>query len=394
MRRRAWAACATACAAAWLLGAREAQSQEPVPPPPPSPAIVSGTVVVPGPQHDAPVAGLMVTVHRVGPDSAGPLDSMRTDARGRYTIRYTRFGSDNALYFAAAVYRGIAYFTSPLRGARTDGDDAEITVFDTTSHSFPLNIQGHHIVVSAPNASGAREVVEVYELSNDTTATLIPRDSLTPMWTASIPDAATDFAPGQGDVAASALTRRGTRVFLTAPFGPGVKQLSFSYLLKDSAFPLRYTLDRQTSVLEVLLEEQAAQARGPSLRAQGSVTTQGRTFKRFLAQGAPAGEVIRIDVPTAAGATRVNVLIAVAVVIVLAMAAALARALSKRGPAAGATPVTTNATTPESLVAAIAALDARHDAGDATLDAQRYASERATLKERLVTALAAQDAAR
>lgn len=366
--------------AAAVLMARPALAQDSLASLPPSPAFVSGRVVVPGPRHDAPVAGLMVTVHRVGPDSAGPLDSARTDAQGRYSVRYTRFGSDNALYFAAAVYRGIAYFTAPLRGARTVGDDAEITVFDTTSQVVPLSIQGHHIVVSAPNAAGAREVVEVYELSNDTTATLIPRDSLTPVWSASIP------------VDASALTRSGNRVQLVAPFGPGVKQLSFSYLLKNDAFPLHLTLARQTSVLEVLLEEQAAQARGPSLRAQGSVSTQGRTFKRFLAQGAPAGEVIRIDVPTTAGATRVNVLIAVAVVFVLAMVAALARALSRRVPVARV-PVTDAPSSSESLVAAIAALDARHDAGDSALDAERYAEERAALKAQLASALAARDAA-
>jgi len=374
-----------------VLAARRAQAQDSLPPRPPMPAVVSGRVVIPSPQKEVPVPGIFVTVHRVGPDSAGPLDSVRTDAGGRYTVHYTRFGSDDALYFAAAVYRGIAYFTSPLRGERTEGDDAEITVFDTTSRPVTLTLQGHHVVVSAPDANGAREVVEVYELSNDTTATLVPRDSLSPVWSTAIPAEASDFSPGQGDVAASALTRRGNRVELFAPFGPGVKQLSFSYVLKDGAFPLRITLERQTGVLEVLLEEQAAQARGTSLRAQGSVSTQGRTFKRFLAQGAPAGETIRIDVPTAAGATRVNVLIAVAVVIVLAMAAALWRALSRRTPRVSpATGASVDApASPDSLVAAIAALDARRESGDATLDAAHYAAERAALKARLAAALAA-----
>ena len=201
-----------------------ARGQDALPTLPPSPAVVSGRVVSPHGETETPIPGLMVTVHRVGPDSAGPLDSARTDARGRYTVHYTRFGSDEALYFAAAVYRGIAYFTSPLRGGRTEGDDAEITVFDTTSRQLPLTIQGHHIVVSAPDATGAREVVEVYELSNDTTATMIPRDSLTAVWSAPIPAEAGDFSPTSGDVAASALTRRGNRVGLNAPFGPGVKQ--------------------------------------------------------------------------------------------------------------------------------------------------------------------------
>ena len=390
--RRAARVVATALA---LLAPHAGRAQDSAASPPPTPAVVSGRVVIPSPQEERPVPGVFVTVHRVGPDSAGPLDSARTDARGRYTVRYTRFGSDDALYFAAAVYNGIAYFTAPLRGERTEGEDAEITVFDTTSHPVTLTLQGHHIVVSAPNANGGREIVEVYELSNDTTATLVPRDSLTPVWSAPLPADATDFSPGQGDVAASALTRRGNRVELFAPFGPGVKQLSFSYVLKDGAFPLNVVLERQTGVFEVLLEEQAAQARGPSLRAQGSVSTQGRTFKRFLAQGALAGETIRIDVPTAAGATRVNVLIALAVVIVLAMAAALWRALSRRVPRASrATGATIDApATTESLVAAIAALDARHEAGDATLDEVHYSAERAALKARLAEALAARNSA-
>jgi hypothetical protein len=386
-------AVAMLAALAGLLAAPRARAQDSALSLPPTPAVVSGRVIIPAPEKETPVPGVTVTVHRVGSDSAGPLDSVRTDARGRYTVHYSRFGSEDALYFAAAVYRGIAYFTSPLRGPRTEGDDAEIAVFDTTSHPVTLTLQGHHIVVSAPNASGAREVVEVYELSNDTTATLVAHD-LAPIWSAPLPSEATDFAPGQGDVAASALTRRGDRVELFAPFGPGIKQLSFSYSLKDGAFPLRMTLERQTGVLEVLLEEQAAQARGVSLRAQGSVSTQGRTFKRFLAQGAPAGETIRIDVPTAAGATRVNVVIAVIVVIVLAMAAALWRALARRVPRA---PLPTGASvdapaTPDSLVAAIAALDARHESADATLDESHYAAERAALKARLAAALAAQKA--
>ena len=378
-----------------LLTPCVARAQDTLVSPPPTPAVVSGHVVIPSPQQETPVPGIFVTVHRVGQDSAGPLDSVRTDARGRYTVHYTRFGSEDALYFAAAVYNGIAYFTAPLRGERVEGDDAEITVFDTTSHPVTLTIQGHHIVVGAPNANGGREIVEVYELSNDTTATLVPRDSLTPVWSATLPADATDFAPGQGDVAASALTRRGNRVELFAPFGPGVKQLSFSYVLKDRAFPLNVVLERQTGVFEVLLEEQAAQARGPSLRAQGSVSTQGRTFKRFLAQGPPAGETIRIDVPTAAGATRVNVLIAVAVVIVLAMVGALWRALSRRAPRVPrATGASVDApATAESLVAAIAALDARHESRDATLDEVHYAAERAALKARLAEALAARNVA-
>ena len=45
-------------------------------------------------------------------------------------------------------------------------------MFDTTSGPVPLMVQGHHLVVSAPKPDGGREIVEVYELSNDSTVTL------------------------------------------------------------------------------------------------------------------------------------------------------------------------------------------------------------------------------
>jgi HAMP domain-containing protein len=327
-------------------------------------------------------------VHRVGPDSSGALDSVRTDAAGRYTIRYRRFGSDEAVYFAAAVHHGIAYFSSPLRGPRVSAHDAEIVVFDTTSGPVRLTVQGHHIVVGAPKPDGGRDIVEVYEISNDSTVTLVGRDSLAAIWSAPIPREATGFVAGQGDVAAVTLQRRGDRVTLAAAFGPGVKQLSYSYTLPPSAFPLTFELERATSVLEVLLEEPEAQVRAASLRAMPNASTEGRNFKRFVGQSAPAGERIRIDVPVTTASTRTRVLIGLAIVIALAMAATLARALTRRPRLAVAI---ASSQSVQSLAAEIAALDARHDSGDPSIDEERYAMQRAVLKAQLAKTLADKD---
>ena len=57
---------------------------------------------------ETPVSGIVVTIHRVGADSSGAVDSMRTDAQGRYRFSYRRWGNPDAIYFVAAVYRGIA----------------------------------------------------------------------------------------------------------------------------------------------------------------------------------------------------------------------------------------------------------------------------------------------
>ena len=91
-------------------------------PAPPVAAQVRGRVVIPVGEQPQPVGGAMVTVHRVGPDAAGALDSVRTGADGRFSLAYTRFGSDEAVYFAAVVYRGSAYFSPPLIGPR-NGDE-------------------------------------------------------------------------------------------------------------------------------------------------------------------------------------------------------------------------------------------------------------------------------
>ena len=254
-------------------------------------ASVTGRVSSPAPKRDVPVPGVMVTIHRVGNDSSGPVDSVRTDNAGQFTLRYRRFGADDAIYFAATVFRGIAYFSAPLKSLHASGEEGEISVFDTTTSPIELHVRGHHFVVSAPRPDGMRSIVEVWELSNDTTATLVARDSAAPVWTTALPSHATDFSGGEGDVSAASLVSRAGRVLLLAPFGPGVKQLSYSYSLPPRAFPLSLRTDKGTVVLEVLVEEPGAQVSGADLRA-----TIDETLTKPLCgitNGSPAGNASR-----------------------------------------------------------------------------------------------------
>jgi hypothetical protein len=353
------------------------------------PSIVEGRVMRPAVTGETPVPGLVVTLHRVGADSSGPMDSVRTDARGAYRMAYRRWGSPEAIYFVSTVYRGIAYFSSPVRAAITRGDDAEIVVFDTTSGRVPFTVQGHHYVIGAPRPTGQRDIVEVYEISNDTVVTAVGRDSLAAVWSAPLLRGFSGFTAASGDVAASSLRVRDGRVELVAPFAPGVKQLSFTYVLAPESFPLEITLDRPNALLEILLEEAGAQVRSPVLRSEGSATTQGRTFKRFLGQNVPAAERVRIEVPSNAAAARTTVVIALSVGLALAMVGALWVAYRRGARVRPARPARESV---ESLAAAIAALDARHEARDPTLPAERYAAERAALKARLSAVLAGEPA--
>jgi hypothetical protein len=335
--------------AAAQTAADSAAGDAPVPtqPAPGRPAAarrVFGRVMHQGTRAATPVPGTWVTLHRVGSDTAGPMDSLRTDARGQYTFRYLPRGATDAVYFVSASYDGIAYFSQPLVQPVTRGPDAEITVFDTTSQPVPIRIRGRHLIVSAPGASGARTVVEVFELSNDSSVTLVsPATSGDkPTWHTAIPSLAEGVRVGQGDVSADAVTVVHGDFEVFAPIAPGLKQVSFTYTLPSSAFPLVRRADAPVSVMEILLEEPTARPEAPRLREVDPVAIEGRTFRRFIAQDVPGGGAARVTVPVIIGDRRMLYFAVVLTAIGAAMLAALARAFTRPPrpvlPLAGAEP--------------------------------------------------------
>jgi hypothetical protein len=281
-----------------------------------------------------PVSGVWVVLHRVGPDSAGPLDSIQSDSRGRYRFDYARTGSQDAIYFVSASYDGIAYFTPPLPEGKVGGDDGEITVFDTTSGSVPMSLRGHHVVVSAVDANARRAMVEVYDLSNDSSVTRVaagdkPENAT---WQVHLTAGAADFRVSQGDISAAAVSFANGLVSVFAPIAPGIKQLSFSYTLPAKAFPLKLPLEKATGIYEILIEEKAGSVTGPHLREVDPVTVDERDFRRFLASDMPGNSVAVIDLPAPPPNRSIDPRILVAITLVLggSMIVALAQALRRR----------------------------------------------------------------
>ncbi len=385
-------------AAALLLLAVSARAQTPGAVPLGQVRTVTGLVQHPGADSvPAPVGRHLVMLHRVGQDTAGPIDSTYTDANGSYHFRYKTTGAPDAVYFASATYDGIAYFTAPLQSVSVASPDGDIMVFDTTSHGVTLTLQGRHIVVGAASANGMREVAEVFDLGNEGTRTLIARDTLSPLWTTQLPAAAVSPAVSGGDVAPGAVGFKGTAVQLFAPVSPGVRQLAVGFSLPASAFPLSLPMTGGAGVLEVMLEDASATPSMPGLAQRQSVTTQGRTFKRYLAQDVPDGTVLRIEVGAAGGGSRTRLFAGIAFAMAILMAVALTIAIRRRAPRVAAdpgrapvAPVLMNASRSESLLFQLAQLDAAY-AREADPDAARAAqhdAERAALKARIAEALA------
>ncbi len=263
------------------------------------PAAVGGDSTRMGPAVNA-----WVTLHRVGKDTAGPVDSVRSDAAGRYRITWRPSGDSAAVYFAAVTWGGIAYFTAPLRSAIAVADEAEITVFDTTSRTFPLAIKGRHLIVGTVDTNDTRTLIEVFELSNDSLKTLVAttQKSPDPTWSLVIPLAALDVRVTQGEVAPDAFAHSAGRVSIFAPIAPGLKQIAFSYRLPAADFPINIRADQGAVVFEVLLEEEQGTARGTGFTAVEPVTIENRKFRRFLAQDVKPGGTVTLELPV----TRVS----------------------------------------------------------------------------------------
>ncbi|MGH7625214.1 MAG: hypothetical protein ACREOJ_07845, partial [Gemmatimonadaceae bacterium] len=372
-----------------------------------APRLVSGRIVRPGTNGMLPVPGIWVTLHRVGSDTAGPVDSMRARPGGRYAFRYQRTGSADAVYFVSASYEGIAYFSLPLQKVRVTGTDGEVTVFDTTSGPIPLRVRGRHIVIAAPSVDGSREIVEVYELTNDSSLTVISPDDAHPIWTARLPAGERDFSAGQSDVSIQAIREQQGVIGVSAPFAPGLKQISFAYHVPAAAFPLHLALDHAATVLEVLTEEPAVKVTGARLAQVAPVSIDGRAFQRFTAQDVPEGAAIQVDAPVASeppmdrrlvigisSAVGALMLLALVWVVVRSPRRRLVRVPAASGLARSAAAGHGTSASADALAREIASLDASFEADAAPSDTARaaYQARRAELKGELTALLDARNA--
>lgn len=344
-----------------------------------------------------PAVGTWVTLHRVGKDTAGPIDSIRTDAQGRYRFRWTPFGTADGVYFASTTWGGIAYFTPPLKNVDARGDDAEITVFDTTSVRFQLTVKGRHLIVGKSDTTQFRTVIEVFELSNDSLRTLVATDTTSPMptWSMSIPASARDVRANEGEISPDAFVAGPGRVSVYAPIAPGIKQVAFSYKVPNSSFPLSMRAEGGAVVFEVLLEEPQGFVTGKGFANVDPVTLEGRNFRRFLSQDVQPNAELIIELPSSGAPGRNLYIAGLLVAIGMLMMVVLMRSMQRRAANRVAVeptlrPRESDAPMHERLAQEIAALDETYAriAEPSDTVKKAYDTRRSELKGALGVALA------
>src|SRR5437667_331377 len=264
----------------------------------------------------------------IQPGSAGsPLDSVRSDARGRYRLALRNPDSTSG-YVVSVWYDSIAYFSLPLTVVGRPAVHVEDIVAFPASRTGPsLRLVRRLATISAATSDGSREVLEILELENPGQSTRITDDTVAPTWSGRLPEHTGEFRAEQGDVSPEAVRFRNDSVLIYAPTAPGpAKQLSYDYALAAGARAFIVPIDQPTVEVNLLIEDTAAVVIAPKLESFGVKEIEGRRFAAYRA--GPLAPSERVELPLPTGKFRAQMLLpyvigVLAVVMVLAMIWAL-----------------------------------------------------------------------
>lgn len=329
-----------------------------------------------------PAPGVRVVLHRVGRSAQGPVDSTRSDHRGRF--RFSFPNDTSALYLLSARYRGIEYFSPPVHTNPERPDTAIHIIVADTSSTAPVTLEARHLVVTKPGEDGSRSVLDLLVLRNEGKTTRVAPDSTRPSWSGPLPRGTMGLELGEGDFSPDAVSRRNDSLILTAPLSPGEKQITVQYLVPSNRGTLELPFADSVASVNVLMEEKGARISGGSLARADSQVIQGRMFLRWTG-GVPAGGTVRLTLPEIRSTPR-RVLALLVSGLVLGFGAAAWYFLRRRPQLVYAAPS-------EGLVEAIAALDARYLGRESETPPaawSTYQAERARLKAQLEASLAAE----
>jgi len=331
------------------------------------------------------VPGVRVQLHQVGRTVQGAVDSLRSDPRGRFRFTFRR--DSTAAYLLSARWSGIEYFSAPVATDPVRPDTGiRLVVYDTSSAAAVASAH-RTLLVSAPDPSGTRSVVDWFVIANGGGVTRVERDSLTGTWGAPLPAGlrgAQVGDPGLSQFSPDAVRFRHDSVLVVAPLSPGEKELLIEYQLPRRRRQFSVPLGRVDSA-DVLLEEPGARVATPGWVVTDSQSFEGRRFRRH-ARRDRGSTLLTIRFPgwsLPPGVTLAALVGGLAAALALAGWGLLRRSRAPM-PAGGTDD-------PLAVADRIAALDAAHDGREGEVAPAwwaRYRAERAELKRRLEHALA------
>jgi hypothetical protein len=325
-------------------------------------------------------------LHAVKLESGQPIDSVTTDAGGRYGFRVSALDTA-ATYLVSVEHGSIGYFSDPLLPAENSSDTiSTIVVYDTSYTQPRVYLADRNMIVRSARSDGSRRVIELFTIKNDGLLTRISADTSSPVWEGAMPAEAVQFELGDTDVSPDAVYLRENAVAISAPIPPGQKQILFSYLLPGGATEVSIEMLGYVDRMHVLLEDSAAAVIGGGLEFHSVDEIGESSFYRYGGGAFRAGEVMSLELPSPPLSPQKLVgIIAAIVAFALALALVLWARRRARQPHHAAEDDA------DSLAEMVAALDSEFEtrAGGATeTERSEYDKRRAELKARLSEMLA------
>lgn len=292
----------------------------------------------------APADTGTVTLHRVAPDEAGPVDSLSVGTEGRFRLTLPGPpregtpgdeppaddpGAEEALpgppqpgagdvYFASVRREGVLYYGAPLVSPEQLDDLYVIEAYSTMEAAAggePFSVARRQLLLQ--QGDGAWRATDILEVRNDRQRTVVGADATGTVWRHPLPEGARRFQVGEGDLPADQAVYEDGEVRISAPMTPGRRLFVFLYELPR--LPAGVPLGAETDSLEVFVREPAPRLEVAGLeRAEGVEVEPGTSFRRLVGSGLEAG-VLAVEEVDEEGEGRTERLV---VIITLVLAAA------------------------------------------------------------------------
>ena len=147
---------------------------------------VGGTVARLASGDTVPLAGARVVLHRLTATQQGPVDSVLSDAAGRFQFRVIAEDT-TALLLTSSRHDGIEYFSRPARPTAQGPDTGLVVLVADTSSSAPVSLAGRYLMIGRPQQGGRRGALDLIVLQNRGDMTRVARDSAAPVWSMPMP---------------------------------------------------------------------------------------------------------------------------------------------------------------------------------------------------------------
>lgn len=217
-----------------------------------------------------PLPSVRVVLHRVSAGNAGPVDSLRSGADGRF-----RFGLPSVpdastfadVWFFSVDHEGVEYFGTPIHGAAQLDSLHVLQVYDTTvapAAGALLRLSARYTMLEGEPEGWY--VTDMMQLVNDGGRTLVAGTGGA-TWVYPLPAGAVDLEIGGEQMAPNAARIVEGALRVTSAIPPGQREVLVRYRLPDPFVTLRYP--GVTSEVGLLVREPA-----PRLAVEGLVSEQ------------------------------------------------------------------------------------------------------------------------